>query len=140
MYAWKIRIQPLWSIHTCLSHSGVIHRVRPSLICVRAGFLQTAWQNLSSYAEFLFSYVEWRVAISCNKELLAHLAITPMTVAEKAVSSVADFLLPNMLPNVLGLYTLFFKLINLMFFQVMLKSLESHSGLMDKALVLKKCE
>lgn len=63
-----------------------------------------------------------------------------MTVAEKAVSSVADFLLPNMLPNVLGLYTLFFKLINLMFFQVMLKSLESHSGLMDKALVLKKCE
>lgn len=63
-----------------------------------------------------------------------------MTVAEKAVSSVADFLLPNMLPNVLGLYTLFFKLINLMFFQLMLKSLESHSGLMDKALVLKKCE
>lgn len=63
-----------------------------------------------------------------------------MTVAEKAVSSVADFLLPNMLPNVLGLYTLFFKLINLMFFQLMLKSLESHSGLMDKALVLKKRE
>lgn len=52
-------------------------------------------QILSSYVEFLFSYVEWRAAVSCNKEVLAHLAITPMTVAEKAVSSVADFLLPN---------------------------------------------
>lgn len=45
VYAWEIRIWSLWSIHTCLSNSGLIHSIKPSLICVMTGFLQTAWPN-----------------------------------------------------------------------------------------------